>query len=70
MTCVTQVSSDNANITADHQEPAEVLSQLGDMHEYSLVYVEFKYYYSGSLWCVGGLWCLMYPPNKITLGER
>ena len=30
MTCVTQVSSDNASITADHQEPAEVLSQLGD----------------------------------------
>ena len=29
-TRVTRVSSDNVNITAGHQEPAEVLYQLGD----------------------------------------
>ena len=29
-TRVTRVSSDNANIAAEHQEPAEVLPQLGD----------------------------------------
>ena len=30
MTRVTRVSSDNANIVAEHQGPAEVLSQFGD----------------------------------------
>ena len=29
-TRVTRVSSDNVNIAAEHQEPAEVLSQLGN----------------------------------------
>ena len=27
---MTRVSSDNVNIAAEHQEPAEVLSQLGN----------------------------------------
>ena len=30
MTRVTLVSSDNVNIAAEHQEPVEVLSQLGN----------------------------------------
>ena len=33
--------SDNANIAAEHQEPAEVLSQLGDMSN-PPVYGEYK----------------------------
>ena len=36
-TRVTRVSSDNVNIAAEHQEPMEVLSQLG---VYSPVYGE------------------------------
>ena len=30
MTCATQVSSDNVNIAAEHQEPAQVLCQLAE----------------------------------------
>ena len=40
-TRVTRVSSDNANIAAEHQEPTEVLSQL-DNTSNSPVYVEYK----------------------------
>ena len=35
--------SDNANIAAEHQEPAEVLSQLGDTSN-PPVYGEYKCY--------------------------
>ena len=41
MTRVTRVSSDNANIAAEHQEPAEVLSQLGNTSN-PPVYGEYK----------------------------
>ena len=40
-TRVPRVSSDNANIAAEHQEPAEELSQLGDTSN-PPVYGEYK----------------------------
>ena len=40
-THVTRVSSDNVNIAAEHQEPAEVLSQLGNTSN-PPVYGEYK----------------------------
>ena len=40
-TRVTRVSSHNANIIAKHQEPAEVLSQLGNTSNHP-VYGEYK----------------------------
>ena len=51
--------SDNANIAAEHQEPAEVLSQL-DNTSNSPVYGEYKCCLRGGLLCTfGGLWCRM-----------
>ena len=48
-TCVTRVSSDNVNITSEHQEPAEVLSQLGNTSN-SPVYREYKLLTSDGMW--------------------
>ena len=60
MTRVTRVSYDNANIAAEHQEPAEVLSQLGNTSN-PPVYRKYKCCWRGGLWCpCGGLWCRMW----------
>ena len=68
-TRVTWVSSNNANIAAEHQEPAEVLSQLGDTSN-PPVYGEYKCCQRGSLWCpCGGLWCHMLQ-FSIFIGNR
>ena len=58
-TRVTQVSSDNVVITADHLEPVEV-SQSGNTNN-PPVYGEYKCYLRGGLWCpCGGFWCRMW----------
>ena len=60
-TRVTRVSSDNVNIAAEHQEPAGVMSQLGNTSG-PPVYSEYK--------CpCGGLWCRMWQ-FSIFIGNR
>ena len=52
--------SDNVNIVAEHQEPAEVLFQLGNTSN-PPVHGEYKCCYRGGLWCLcGGPWCHMW----------
>ena len=61
--------SDNVNIAAEHQEPAEVLSQL-DNTSNSPVYGEYKCCLRGGLWCTfGGLWRRMWQ-FSIFIGNR